>query len=226
MAPIIAARLAGAGNVRRTQTVRREEMRHRLLEAAVALLGAKGYAGFRTADLAHEAGVSQGALTHHFRSKDALVLAALEHAFRKAAEHGTKQAHRGKTVDDVLRMLLEDSRGFFFSDLFLIAMELAIFARTDSPSGAEIRAISRANRIPVEVAWLEALIASGVPRANAEDLLWLTISIVRGLAVRRLWQDKPARFKRLMLLWRRMVADHLKVTLPGSGRWRRGTADA
>ena len=51
-------------------------------------------------------------------------------------------------------------------------------------------------------------------------------SIVRGLAVRRLWQDEPARFKRLMLLWRRMVADHLKATLPGSGRRRRGTADA
>ena len=44
----------------------------------------------------------------------------------------------------------------------------------------------------------------------AEDLLWLTNSIVRGLAVRRLWQDEPARFERLFLLWRRMVTAYLE----------------
>jgi hypothetical protein len=46
--------------------------------------------------------------------------------------------------------------------------------------------------------------------------LWLTISIVRGLAVRRLWQDDAQRFRRLFVLWRRMVAQYLKA-LPGTG---------
>ena len=63
----------------------------------------------------------------------------------------------------------------------------------------------------MEAAWIAALIEAGVPEDLAEDLLWLTNSIVRGLAVRRLWQDDPARFKRLLLMWRRMVADYLRV---------------
>ena len=184
-------------------------MRGRLLDAAVEVLRIKGHAGFRTAEVAAQAGVSQGALTHHFSSKDDLILAALEHVFRQATERGTRRAHRVKTVDGVLRLLIEDSRDFFFSDLFLIAMELAIFARTETPNGAQIRAISRTHRMAVEDAWIDALTAAGVPARMAEDLLWLTNSIVRGLAVRRLWQDDPARFERLVLLWRRMAISYL-----------------
>ena len=195
---------------RRTQAQRRDEMRERLLDAAVAVLRTKGHAGFRTAEVAAKAGVSQGALTHHFASKDDLVLAALEHVFRQATERGTKRAHRVRTVDGVLGLLIEDSQDFFFSDLFLIAMELAIFARTETPNGAQIRAISRTHRVAVEDAWIEALMAAGVPARMAEDLLWLTNSIVRGLAVRRLWQDDPPRFKRLVLLWRRMAINYLR----------------
>jgi len=56
-------------------------------------------------------------------------------------------------------------------------------------------------------------VGAGVPASVADDLLWLTISIVRGPAVRRLWQHVPARFKRLFKLWREMAASHLR-TLP------------
>ena len=205
------ARKTAPAPARRTQAQRREEMRVRLLDAAVDVLRVRGYAGLRTAEVAAKAGVSPGALTHHFASKDELILAALEHVFRQAAERGTRRAHRVKTADAVLRLLIEDSQEFFFSDLFLIAMELAIFARTDTPNGAQIRSISRTSRVAVEAAWIAALIEAGVPEDLAEDLLWLTNSIVRGLAVRRLWQDEPARFKRLVLMWRRMVADYLRV---------------
>jgi hypothetical protein len=57
------------------------------------------------------------------------------------------------------------------------------------------------------------MVDAGVPQAVAEDLLWLTISIVRGLAIRRLWQHDAPRFKRLFKLWRQMVAAYLQ-TLP------------
>ena len=54
---------------------------------------------------------------------------------------------------------------------------------------------------------------SGVPDAVADDLLWLTLSIVRGLAIRRLWQHDPPRFNRLFRLWRTMVSGYL-ASLP------------
>lgn len=186
-------------------------MRQRILDAAVRVLGERGYAGFRTAEVAAVAGVSRGAQTHHFASKDELVLAALEHGFRSAAQRGRLRAGRVTSPDEAIQGLIEDSRDFFFSDVFLIAVDLTILGGRQSPNNSEIREMSRSNRLPVEAAWLEALVESGVPRPIAEDLLGLTTSIVRGLAIRRLLADDPVRFGRLLELWRSMVAEYLRA---------------
>ncbi len=83
--------------------------------------------------------------------------------------------------------------------------------------------LSAATRLPVEAHWHAALVDSGVPPAVADDLLWLTLAIVRGLAVRRLWQHDPPRFRRLFRLWRRMVSQHLAVLdAEPAARVRRG----
>jgi AcrR family transcriptional regulator len=201
--------LAAAPKARRTQVERSEEMRRRILDAAVDLLAQKGYAGFRTADVAKVAGVSRGAQTHHFPSKDDLVVAVVAHVFARAGEQGRKRARRVRSVDEAIKVLLADSQEFFFSELVLIAMDLAIQGRMNNVTGGPLVQISAASRLPVEASWLAALIEAGVPPAIAEDLLWLTISIVRGLAVRRLWQHDAPRFNRLFKLWRQMVAQYL-----------------
>lgn len=208
--------LTASPKVRRTQAERTEEMRRRILDAAVDLLAQKGYAGFRTADVAEVAGVSRGAQTHHFPSKDDLVVAVVEHVFRRASEQGSKRARRVRSVDEAFKVLLADSQEFFFSELFFIAMDLAIQGRTKNGKDNPLGAISAASRLPVEASWLAALIEAGVPAAIAEDLLWLTISIVRGLAVRRLWQHDAPRFNRLFKLWREMVAKYLAGLAPPS----------
>ncbi|HEU0203170.1 MAG TPA: TetR/AcrR family transcriptional regulator [Burkholderiaceae bacterium] len=198
-----------APKMRRTQAERTEETRRRILDASVDLLAAKGYAAFRTADVAEVAGVSRGAQTHHFPSKDDLVIATVEHVFQRASEMGRKRAQRFKSADEAIRALITDSQEFFFSELFLIALDLAIQARTESGKPGSVLEISAAARLPVEASWLSALIDAGVPAEVAEDILWLTNSIVRGLAVRRLWQEDTARFNRLFKLWRQMVAQYL-----------------
>jgi AcrR family transcriptional regulator len=198
-----------ATKTRRTQAERTEETRRRILDASVDLLASKGYAAFRTADVAEVAGVSRGAQTHHFPSKDDLVVAVVEHVFERASEMGRKRAHQVKSVDEAIKALIADSQEFFFSELFLIALDLAIQGRARSGKAGTVLQISAAARLPVEASWLSALIASGVPADMAEDILWLTNSIVRGLAVRRLWQHDTARFNRLFKLWRQMVARYL-----------------
>jgi AcrR family transcriptional regulator len=203
---------------RRTQAQRSERMRQRILDAAVQVLGDKGYAGFRMADVAQVAGVSRGAQSHHYPTKDDLVLASLEHVFRTASQRARDRAHSVRSADAAIKALLDDSVDFFFSDLFLIAIDLAIVGDRSASNGypqaqsrgEKIRSISRAHRLPVEAAWLQALVDTGVPVRLAEDLLWLTASIVRGLAIRRLLADDPARFKRLLTLWRSMVSDFLQ----------------
>ena len=51
----------------------------RLLDAALHVIRAKGYAATTVDDICNEAGVTKGSFFHHFKSKDDLALAAVAH---------------------------------------------------------------------------------------------------------------------------------------------------
>jgi TetR/AcrR family transcriptional repressor of nem operon len=53
--------------------------RVKLLDATLSLIREKGYAATSVEELCARAGVSKGAFFHHFRSKEALAIAAAEH---------------------------------------------------------------------------------------------------------------------------------------------------
>ena len=64
----------------RTQAGRTLEMRLRLQQAAYEVVAGGGLAALRIASVAKTAGVSQGAVLHHFPNKEALTFGALEQA--------------------------------------------------------------------------------------------------------------------------------------------------
>jgi TetR/AcrR family transcriptional repressor of nem operon len=57
-------------------TATQHESKTRLLDAALHVIRAKGYAATTVDDICHEAGVTKGSFFHHFKSKDELALAA------------------------------------------------------------------------------------------------------------------------------------------------------
>jgi TetR/AcrR family transcriptional regulator, transcriptional repressor for nem operon len=73
--------------------------RDKLLDAAIGIIRAKGYAGTSVDDLCKAAGVTKGAFFHHFATKEALAVAAANHwslttsaLFASAPYHGHADA--------------------------------------------------------------------------------------------------------------------------------------
>lgn len=60
-------------------TVAPHGSRTKLLDAALQVIRAKGYAATTVEDICHEAGVTKGSFFHHFKSKDELALSATAH---------------------------------------------------------------------------------------------------------------------------------------------------
>jgi AcrR family transcriptional regulator len=190
---------------RRTQAERTEATRTQLLKAAANLIRRRGYARFRTADVAAEAGMSRGAQLHHFPTKDSLVVATLEYVFEQAQIMSRRRAAAINRPHDLIEAVIEDAREFFFSEHFMVAIDIVLSTSTDDAVRKQILEISRKARRPVETAWAEALAASGVPTSLAADMVALTLSLVRGMALRTLWDNDPKWFDELFSVWRRMI---------------------
>jgi TetR/AcrR family transcriptional repressor of nem operon len=61
------------------------DSKRRLLDATIKVVRTKGYTATRVEDVCAEAGVTKGSFFHHFKSKDDLALAALDHWKASAA---------------------------------------------------------------------------------------------------------------------------------------------
>jgi AcrR family transcriptional regulator len=201
---------------RRTQAERSEETRTRILKAAANLIRKRGYARFRTAEVAKEAGLSRGAQLHHFPTKDSLVVATLEHVFEQAQVLSRRRASAVNRPRDLIEAVIEDAREFFFSEHFMVAIDIVLSTSTDQSVRKRILDISRKARRPAEAAWAEALAANGVPGQLASDIVALTLSLVRGMALRTLWDNDPKWFDELFALWRQMIKVFLSDRQPRS----------
>lgn len=196
---------------RRTQAERTEATRTQILKAAANLIRRRGYARFRTADVAAEAGMSRGAQLHHFPTKDSLVVATLQYVFEQAQIMSRRRAAAVNRPRDLIEAVIEDAREFFFSEHFMVAIDIVLSTSTDEAVRKQILEISRKARRPVETAWTEALRASGVPASLAADIVALTLSLVRGMALRTLWDNDPKWFDQLFSVWRRMIKVFLEA---------------
>jgi AcrR family transcriptional regulator len=77
--------------VRRTQAERTATMRSRIIQAAISSLSEIGYSATSTNIVAKRAGVSRGAMTHHFASKIDLMISIIDYVFNLDMEFYTRE---------------------------------------------------------------------------------------------------------------------------------------
>jgi AcrR family transcriptional regulator len=199
-----------AAVARRSQETRRREMRQKLLQATIDVLLESGYAGLTTAQVDAKAGVSSGARAHHFPTKADLVIAAAEHIYERAGELGRQRAVSAVTAPDPLRAFVDDCLSIYFDWPFLSSVEIVIAARTDEALMARIHPVLDAFHGKMRGAWHEALLGAGYAPDKAETALRLTLNLIRGMAVNRIWENDEREYKKLLDLWCERLAPHAR----------------
>src|SRR3984957_6786650 len=209
---------------RRTQAERSEATRKQLLEAATKLIRQRGFGGLRTIEVANVAGVSRGALMHHFPSKHELVVAVLNYVNEMNFTQSMRRAQLARSRGDPIKEIVKDAQDFFFGDYFFIELAIAMSDESTRQLRRETHHFTRQTRFSIEAAWLDVLISSGIPKQLASDVLALTLSAVRGFSVRMLIENDPEQFARLMNVWRDIILRHLAASVPGKSRKRNKTS--
>lgn len=117
---------------RRTQADRSASTQSAVLDATVECLAKFGYAGTNTREIAARAGISRGALTHHYPNRSDVIVAAIERLFDRLAqrfvEEFTARADDARTLEgavDTLWNILGDNN-------YAAVLEVIVASRTDS----------------------------------------------------------------------------------------------
>jgi AcrR family transcriptional regulator len=115
----------------RTQVERSAAMQRRLLDATVAALNEKGYGGTTTMEVQQRAGVSRGALLHHFSSRTELMIAAVEHLTRERIAEVIAIVREQAPAKGRIEWAVTVLWGTFEGPLFTASLELWLAARND-----------------------------------------------------------------------------------------------
>ncbi|MGY2067331.1 TetR/AcrR family transcriptional regulator [Blastococcus sp. SYSU DS0619] len=177
---------------RRTQEQRRADTRGRLLAATIDCLVEHGYAGTTTQRVQDRAGVSRGALLHHFATKEALLVAAVSHVADAQIQQVRAEAATGRVSSevDLLHRVMS-------GPLFLAGLELWSAARTEP--------VLREALLPAERrvgAAVRDLVTGFFPhspqdRTEIEALL----ALYRGLALTSVLRPDGDLDRRVLQLW-------------------------
>jgi AcrR family transcriptional regulator len=170
--------------VRRTQAERRAATRAALVTATVECLVERGYAHTTTQEVQRRAGVSRGALTHHFTSKAELMLAAVDHLYDEFSDSVRKAAVE-LPQDPATRVPLGIELVWqrFHGPLFVAAMELWTAARTDPELRAALLPHERRLGSQIRELSLEVLGEQVARHPAAETIYQVLLTSMRGQAL-------------------------------------------
>ena len=194
-----------------------ELARHKICEAVIDCLDELGYAETSIKRVQERAGVSRGALTHHFPSKEELMVATVERllapvrgpASHKLAEQTSKLGigKAGGIERDLVKLwerIVNTKEG-------RALVEILVAARTDHRLHERIspglsRYNDEFNREVLKLYRSDAL--------DDEDVvtLWTICRIfVRGLHIQERFEPKPGRTSKIMKRFAQIIAPHLCV---------------
>lgn len=200
---------------RRTQEDRSREAKDRLLSATIDVLMRRGYNGLTTKEVAATAGLSNGALMHHYANKAELVMAATTAVYDECIVRGQRVARTSEAVKKPLEGFLSDSLSVYFDWPFLAALEVIMVARTDEELMSRITPVMEHYRQTINALWTDVFKKAGYTAKQTRTILNLTLNMTRGMAVNRIWQHDDEHYQALLKEWVKIIDEQFPRKIVG-----------
>ena len=179
---------------RRTQAERSAESRTRILDAAVACVSELGVGETTTQRIARRAGLTWGAIQHHFGEKNAILLTVVERSLDDVvAELRAISTTRG-TVAERVHVLVAGLWPHYRGPLYRAGVEILLSVRGDE--GLKTRADEIRRRALSEVgrAWFELFSDLDISRERHGTAQRVLLAMLAGFALEVTMRDEPADF--------------------------------
>lgn len=202
---------------RRTQEERSTETRARLVEATLDLLVERGYALATTADIAARAGVTRGALNHHFSGKDDLIVQSVSHLLRSWIDEIREVAELVKAGSLSLSEFVDRMWELFSGKLFLVTLEHVTAARHNPYLREQLVSVTREFHAALDGTWQDFFDGTGLQKPEVEAAFNATLCLMRGMSLQTILRDDPAYYARLLGFWKTVLAEHSQSSRASEG---------
>lgn len=139
--PIVTASLSPPKQKRRTNPERSAGTRQQVMDSVISLLNSKGFAALTNALITADIGISNGALMHHFPTRQKLLIATVEYAYANLAEYRRQQLERLGPGLPRFRALIDMSWHTARMPSGFAVNEVRIGARSDDALAAKFRPV-------------------------------------------------------------------------------------
>ncbi|EME99482.1 TetR family transcriptional regulator [Streptomyces mobaraensis NBRC 13819 = DSM 40847] len=184
--------------------------RRRVMDAAVDCLAEYGWAGSTVTVVAERAGVSRGALQHHFPTREDLFTSAVEYvAEQQSAALRALVESAAPIVGPARRYLaVTELVDLYTGPLFRAALHLWVAAATEEPLRPrvvelEARIGREAHRMAVD------LLGANEKEPGVRETVQGLLDMARGLGLASLLTDDGARRRRVVEQWMAILDDVL-----------------
>ena len=173
--------------------------RNAILESAIACIVEFGYRGATTTAIANKAGLSRGAMLHHFPSKIDIVRAAVQHLHNKRLKAFRRAMTRvSGPAEDRVVLGVDAFFDHVRHPMFMAFFELSVAARTDD----ELASILRPTQEAFEREWYQTA-KEVFPEWKGRDeqfdiALELSRYVMEGMAISHLTHRGSERDKRIL----------------------------
>lgn len=185
---------------RRSQEQRSAETRERLYWATLELICEVGFERLTTSMIAQRAKVSKGAQTHHFATKNDLLVGAFMYLIeiwdRERLAFEASQPHP-IAVEDYIRYLWNV---VFSRPLYIAAVELMLAARGDGELRQRIQAVL-GDWVEIRDTTFWQAVSSELSKEDASVFLQLTLCVLRGMAIHASFNKDAAQNDVLFEAW-------------------------
>ena len=147
-----------------TKPKKAERTRQLLLDAALRIIGRKGYSSATVDEIVKEAGVSKGVAYYHFKSKAALAIGILNKGLDDMTEQFQRIADTSSNAESALSIMLE----LFASELY-DNREFAHFLMTELWRDGRVWSKVMRERVQVLIDIVAAQLARGIEEGTLRE---------------------------------------------------------
>lgn len=175
---------------RRTNAERTARTRERVMASVVESIAEVGYQKTTAAEIARRAGVTWGAVQHHFGDKDGILMAVLVQSFDRFALALGEAPAEGEEPERRVARFVDRSWEHFASPHYRSTFEILLNLPPDLELSWQSEMLGAWTRI-----WSEYFPSSALSRRRTVDLMHYTISVLSGLAATKILEGPDARIR-------------------------------